>query len=138
MSQEGKVLIQSSNSIQEAMDLTGRTEPILFHGFVSVQPTEEYHWEVVIGDEFLRVLARLNSYHFFNPADQWFKHLPTLSCEAWRRLDLVLTDLSVSQDIPSRVRRVTVADCDWHSGDVRVFGENDEILGVHNPLAPWS
>lgn len=139
MSKAEHHIIQSSASVDEAMELTGRTEVIMFHGFVEVQPTEEYHWEVVQGDEFERVLAVYKSYHFFNNADQLFKHLPSMPTEAWRRLDLVLVDLSVNSVFAhQRTRRVTLADVDWQAGDAHVFGQNDEILKVYTPCKPWS
>lgn len=136
MSADAKVLIQSSASIAEAQELTGRTEDEVFHGFVTVKSTEEYHWEVVFGDQYERVIARAKFYFQFNPADQLFKRMPRMSNEAWRRLDIVLRDLSV-YDPKQDTRRITIVDEDGASETVRVW-RNDEVVGTHKPLESWS
>lgn len=138
MSVEGKFIIQSSASRDEAMDLTGRQTVEIFHGFIEVQPTEEYHWEVVQGDEFDRTLAIYKSYHTFSNADQVFKRLPMHSHEAWRRLDIVLVDLSINSTFEhERTRRVTIADVDWKEDVVRIYKENDTVRSYERPFKSW-
>ena len=122
MSQDGRTLIHSSDSIAEAMELTGRTEPVVLHGKISVLPTEEVTYEVVCMDTVARVVGRFTS-HLWSQAEKAFRELPQLvgADEQVRYLNIILKDLSIHYSRVDRITNHSIAAGEPWGGEVEVF-----------------
>jgi len=122
MSQDRSTLIQSSDSIKEAMELTGRTEPVVLHGKISVLPTEEVTYEVVCMDHCGRVMGRFTT-HIWSQAEKVFRELPRLIGvdEQIRHLNLILNNLSVHYSRYDRITNHAIASGEPWGGEVEVF-----------------
>lgn len=96
MSSGPKQLIQSSESMAEARRLTGRDDPITLHGYVLIQPEEEISYQVISLDQYERHVCEFRTI-LWSACQKYFEHMDHFlgAEEDYRRMDIVLTDLSV-------------------------------------------